>query len=276
MNPHQAHQSSPFAIFASFWTNRQLIWQMTRREIVGRYRGSLIGGAWSLIYPLLMLAIYTFIFSVVFKSRWGEEQNESKGEFAIILFAGMIVFNIFSEVVTRAPGLIISNVNFVKKVVFPLEILPWVAMGSSLFQAGASLLVLLIVQLLFKGALPWTLLLLPLILLPLVMFSMGLAWFLAAIGVYVRDIGQITSVIMTILMFLSALFYPISALPQEYHRFLRFNPLVTIIAESRKVLVFAVSPDWDVWANLVTSSLLIAFAGFWWFQKVRKGFADVL
>jgi lipopolysaccharide transport system permease protein len=276
MNPHRAHPTSPVAIFTSLRTNRQLIWQMTKREIAGRYRGSLIGGAWSFIYPLLMLAIYTFVFSVVFKSRWGGDKNESKTEFAIILFAGMIVYNIFSEVVNRAPSLIIANTNFVKKVVFPLEILPWVSMGASLFHAGASLLVLLVAQLLFKTSIPWTILLFPFVLLPLIMFSMGLAWFLASTGVFVRDVGQITSVITTILMFLSALFYPITALPPEYQSWLRFNPLVSIISESRKVLVLAVYPDWSDWAVLFCISLLVAFTGFWWFQKVRKGFADVI
>ncbi len=249
---------------------------MTWREIADRYRGSLIGGAWTFIYPLLMLAIYTFVFSVVFNSRWGVGQNESKADFAIILFAGMIVFNIFSEVVNRAPSLVINNVNYVKKVVFPLEILPWVAMGTSLFHAAASLLVLLTAQLLLRTALPWTVLLLPLVLLPLILLCMGLAWFLAAIGVFVRDIGQITSVVTTVIMFLSALFYPTSALPPQYLPWLQFNPLIPIIAESRKVLVFSVSPDWRSLGILFAISLVGAFMGFWWFQKVRKGFADVL
>ena len=276
MNPHRAHPASPLAIFTSLWNNRQLILQMTQREIAGRYTGSLIGSAWSFIHPLLMLIIYTFVFSVVFKARWGTNENESKTEFAIILFAGMIVFNIFSEVVNRAPSLILSNVNYVKKVVFPLEILPWVALGTSLFHAGASLLVLLAVQLLFKVMLPWTVILFPLVLLPLIFFSMGLAWFLAAMGVFIRDIGQITSVVTTVLMFLSALFYPVSALPREYQAVLSFNPLVFLISESRKVLVFAAMPAWGDWVVLLLVSLTIASLGFWWFQKVRKGFADVI
>ena len=276
MNPHRAHPASPLAIFTSLWNNRQLILQMTQREIAGRYTGSLIGSAWSFIHPLLMLIIYTFVFSVVFKARWGADENESKTEFAIILFAGMIVFSIFSEVVNRAPSLILSNVNYVKKVVFPLEILPWVALGASLFHAGASLLVLLAVQLLFKVMLPWTVILFPLVLLPLIFFSMGLAWFLAAMGVFIRDIGQITSVVTTVLMFLSALFYPVSALPREYQAVLSFNPLVFLISESRKVLVFAAMPAWGDWVVLLLVSLTIASLGFWWFQKVRKGFADVI
>ncbi len=276
MDPHQAHPASPRAMFESLWRNRQLIAQLTRRDVASRYRGSMIGLAWSFINPLLMLAIYTFVFSVIFKSHWGSAENESKMDFAIILFAGMIVFGIFSEMVNRAPGLIISNVNYVKKVVFPLEVLPWVALGSTLFHSLISLIALLLVQAIFKFSLPWTIILLPLVLLPLVFFSMGLAWFLAAMGVFLRDTGQITGVITTVLMFLSAIFYPVTSLPLEYQGWLKLNPLVFIVTESRNVLVFGKTPDWVSLGAALLASLLIASAGFWWFQKVRKGFADVI
>src|SRR5215207_722346 len=276
MNPHQAHPASPIALFKSFWRNRQLIWQMTQREIAARYRGSLIGLAWSFVNPLLMLLVYTFVFSVVFKARWGTGENESKADFAIILFTGMIVFGLFAEIVNRAPGQIIANANYVKKVVFPLEILSWVSLGSVLFHSIVSLVVLLIAQLIINLSLPWTVVLLPLVLLPLIFASLGVAWFLAALGVYVRDIGQITTVFTTVLMFISAVFYPLSALPETYQGWLRLNPLVLIITESRKVLVFGSLPDW-LWLGIaLLMGFVMAFAGFWWFQKTRKGFADVL
>lgn len=276
MNPHQDHPATLVAMFKSLWRNRQLVWQMTRREVVGRYRGSLIGLAWSFLNPLLMLVVYTFVFSVIFKARWGGDVNETKTDFAIILFAGMIVFGLFSEIINRAPGLIVSNVNFVKKVVFPLEILPWVTLGSVLFHSFVSLIVLLLVQLTLKFFLPWTVLLFPLVLLPLIFASMGAAWFLASIGVYVRDIGQVMGVFTTVLMFLSAVFYPVSSLPETYQFWLRLNPLVLIITESRKVLVYGSLPDWPSLGAGMLAGLLIAAAGFWWFQKTRKGFADVL
>ena len=276
MNPHQDHPATLVAMFKSLWRNRQLVWQMTRREVVGRYRGSLIGLAWSFLNPLLMLVVYTFVFSVIFKARWGGDVNETKTDFAIILFAGMIVFGLFSEIINRAPGLIVSNVNFVKKVVFPLEILPWVTLGSVLFHSFVSLIVLLLVQLTLKFFLPWTVLLFPLVLLPLIFASMGAAWFLASIGVYVRDIGQVMGVFTTVLMFLSAVFYPVSSLPETYQFWLQLNPLVLIITESRKVLVYGSLPDWPSLAAGMLAGLLIAAAGFWWFQKTRKGFADVL
>jgi lipopolysaccharide transport system permease protein len=209
MNPHQAPSPTPVAMFVSLWRNRQLIWQMTHREVVGRYRGSVLGLAWSFFNPVLMLIVYTFVFSVVFKARWNVSGGESKTDFAIILFTGMIVFNLFAEIVNRAPGLIIYNVNYVKKVVFPLEILSWVALGSVLFHSLVSLSVLLLAQFILNQSLPWTVMLFPLVLFPLILSSLGAAWFLAAIGVYVRDVGQITGVITTILMFLSAVFYPL-------------------------------------------------------------------
>ena len=275
MNAHQIPSPTPSAMFMSLWRNRLLIGQMTRREIAARYRGSMIGLAWSFINPLLMLVVYTFVFSVVFKARWGIEQ-ESRADFAILLFAGMIVFGLFAEMINRAPVQIVSNANYVKKVVFPLEILSWVSLGSVLFHSLVSLAVLLLVQLIVNVYLPWTVILLPLVLLPLVFASLGGAWFLASLGVYVRDIGQITTVFTTVLMFMSAVFYPISALPETYQRWMRLNPLVLIITESRKVLVLGTLPDWFWLGIAFIMGLTIAFAGFWWFQKTRKGFADVL
>ncbi len=276
MNPHKTHEASPITMFSSLWRNRQLIWQMTRREVAGRYRGSLLGLAWSFLNPLLMLLVYTFVFSVVFKSRWGVSAGESQADFAIILFAGMIVFSFFAEIVNRAPGMIISNVNYVKKVVFPLEILPWVALGSVLFHSLVSLVVLLLLQLIVNFTLPWTALLFPLVLLPLVFACMGLAWFLAALGVFVRDVGQITNVFTTVFMFLSAVFYPLTALPQKYQNILQLNPLVLIIAESRNVLIFGKLPNWTSLGITLLIGFGMALAGFWWFQKMRKGFADVI
>jgi len=276
MNAHQAPSATPIAMVESFWRNRHLIWQMTRREIAGRYQGSVIGLTWSFINPLLMLIVYTFVFSVVFKARWGTNGNESKADFAIILFAGMIVFNLFAEVVNRSPAQIVSHPNYVKKVVFPLEILSWVYLGSVLFHSLVSLVVLLLAQLIINLSLPWTIVLFPLVLLPLILASLGVAWFLAALGVYVRDIGQMTTVFTTILMFISAVFYPLSALPEVYQRWLRLNPLALIINESRKVLIFGSLPDWRWLAIALFIGLFIALAGFWWFQKTRKGFADVL
>lgn len=276
MNPHHQHPASIVALFSSLWRNRLLILQMSKREVVGRYRGSAMGLAWSFFNPLLLLVVYTFVFSVVFKARWGTDGAESKGEFAILIFVGMIVHGLFAECVNRAPGLILANVNYVKKVVFPLEVLPWVAMGATLFHTGISLVVLLLVQLILSHNLPWTAVLLPLIVLPLVLVSMGFAWFLAATGVFVRDIAQTTGIFTTVLMFLAPVFYPISNLPPEYQSWLRLNPLTSIIEEARQVLIWGKMPDWAGLGIYFAVSLIFAWMGFWWFQKTRKGFADVL
>ena len=175
---------------------------------------------WSLFTPLFMLAVYTFVFGTVFKARWTPPDTPAAGaehataEFAIVLFAGLIVFQLFGEVITRAPGLVLANVSYVKKVVFPLEILPVVAMASALFHSGVSLLVLFAAMLGFNGSIPVTAVLLPIVLAPYTGLILGLAWFLASLGVYVRDIGQILSTLVTALMFLSPIFFPPSALPE--------------------------------------------------------------
>ena len=265
-----------FSIFHSFKRNHRLIFEMTKREIKKRYQGSVLGLAWSFINPLLMLIVYTFVFSVVFKARWGVSENESRIDFAIILFVGLIIFGIFSEAVNQAPGLILSNVNYVKRVIFPLEILSLISLGSILFHSFVSLSILVVVQLLFKGFLSPTILLLPLTILPIVFLSLGFSWFFSALGVFIRDIGQILGVIITVLMFTSAIFFPLSALPENYQVLLRLNPIAMIIEECRNILIYGQSPDWFIAGALLISSLLVAFAGFWWFQKTRKGFADVL
>jgi lipopolysaccharide transport system permease protein len=276
INPHAAHSTSLVALCKSLWRNRQLIVQMTKREVIGRYRGSVMGLAWSFFNPLLMLVVYTFVFSVIFKSKWGTAADESQSSFAIILFAGLIVYNLFAEMVNRAPTLILSNVNYVKKVIFPLEILPVVGLGATLFHSLVSLLVLLAAILLINGSLVWTAIYFPLILLPLLIGTLGVALFLASIGVFVRDVGQTVGIFTTVLMFLSPIFFPISSLPKNFQTLELFNPLTFVIGQSRAVLIFGKQPDWNGLAIYAGVSLMVAWLGYWWFQKTRKGFADVL
>lgn len=248
---------------------------MTRRDVAGRYRGSMMGMLWSFLNPLLMLAVYTFVFSVVFQTRWGHG-DASKTDFAILLFAGMIVHALFAECVNRAPGLVLGNTSYVKKVVFPLEILPWVALASTLFHTAVSVLVLLLFFAIVHFYIHWTVIFLPLVLLPLAFLTMGVTWFLASAGVYLRDVGQTTGLVTTAMMFLSPVFYPASALPEGYRRLLHLNPLTFIIEQVRDVLVWGKMPDWPGLALYFVVSLVVAWFGFFWFQKTRKGFADVL
>jgi lipopolysaccharide transport system permease protein len=222
-----------------------------------------------------MLAVYTFVFSVVFKARWGGG-GDSKTEFAVVLFAGMIVYALFAECINRAPNLIVSNANYVKKVVFPLEILPWVALGSALFHTIVSLSVWLVFYLAINASLHWTVLLLPLVLLPLIMFTMGICWFLASLGVYLRDVAQTVGIFTTILMFLSPVFFPVASLPLAFRPFIYANPLTFVIEQTRDVLIWGKLPDWSMLATSMIASALVACIGFAWFQKTRRGFADVL
>lgn len=275
MNPHLAKSGSPKALLSSLWIHRSLAYQLAKREVVGRYRGSVAGLAWSFFNPLLMLAVYTFVFSVIFQARWSGLEG-GKGSFAIVLFVGVLVHGIFAECLNRAPGLIMANTNYVKRVMFPLEILPWVAMGSALFHAFISLIVLILAQLLVFGSVPWTALLLPLILAPLVLTTMGVTWIFAAFGVYLRDIGQITVVITTVALFLSPVFYPVTALPEKYRVVFLMNPLTFIIEQSREVMIWGRLPDWSGLVLYIAASLAVASIGFWTFQKMRRGFADVL
>lgn len=261
--------------FHAIYTYRDLIYNLIRRDISGRYRGSFLGMLWSLLNPLLMLGIYTFVFSVVFQARWGSTET-SRTDFALILFAGLMVFNLFSETINRAPGLVLGNVNYVKKVVFPLEILPIVSMGAALFQFSISFLVWLVFMIIFRGAPPPTIFLLPLILLPFVIMTLGFCWFLASIGVYVRDIGQIIGVVVTVLMFLSPLFYSVTALPEIYRTFMFLNPLTFVIEQSRAAMIFGSGISWLGWAIYLVAAILVAWMGFIWFVKTKKGFADVI
>jgi lipopolysaccharide transport system permease protein len=276
MIPYNRSPASATEPIRSFWRHRTLISQLTKREIVGRYRGSLLGLAWSFLHPILMLAVYTFVFSVVFKARWGIGSEETKATFAIVLFVGLIVHGLFAEVTNRAPGLVLSNVTYVKRVVFPLEVLPWVTMGSALFHTAISLFVLLIAQLVLTQQFHLTSFLFPILALPLFLATMGLAWFLAATGVYLRDIGHVVGIVTTVMLFLAPVFYPISALPEPYRPILYLNPLTFVIEEGRRVLLSGDLPDWGGWAVYLGISVFLAWAGFSWFQKARKGFADVL
>lgn len=263
----------------SLWGKRHLIMEMVRREVVGRYRGSAMGLLWSLLNPLFMLVVYTFVFSVVFKAKWSGPAvtaDESRGQFAVILLAGMIVHGLFAEVVNRAPALVLGNVNYVKRVIFPLEILPVVSMGAALFHAMVSVLVLLGAFFVVNGFVPWTIVFLPIILLPLMMMTLGVAWVLASIGVFMRDVGQIVGVMTTVLMFLSPVFFPVSAVPESLQPWMLLNPLTFIIEQTRAVLIWGRLPDWWGWLAYMGAAIVVAWLGYVWFQKTRKGFADVL
>ncbi|TPJ28386.1 ABC transporter permease [Mesorhizobium sp. B2-7-2] len=259
---------------------RELVFLLIGREVAGRYRGSALGLLWSLINPLFMLAVYTFVFGVVMKSRWAvpghESATHSTGEFAIILFCGLIVFQFFAEVVSQAPGLIVANANYVKKIVFPIQILPVVSAGAALFHAVVSLLVLLVFAYVVFGAIPLTLVLAPVVFAPLIVMVLGIAWTLASIGVYFRDMNQIVTPFVTATVFLSPVFFQRTALPDWLQPWLSLNPISVPVESFRSVVIFGVQPDWVALGNYSLVGIVIAFLGYQFFQKTRRGFADVL
>jgi lipopolysaccharide transport system permease protein len=258
------------------WRYKTLIWQLLRRDIHSRYRGSALGLLWSLATPILLLLIYTFVFQYIFKARWNDTSGETTSSFAMILFLGLSLHSILSEVVTKSSQLITTNPNFVKKIVFPLEILPWVNLLGALFNFSICLLLLLIVMFFKMGSIPLTALLLPVILLPYLIMLMGIGWILAALGVYVRDIQQVTGTLSTLLLFLSPVFYSVSSLSEDLRILISLNPLTFVVETSRKMFFYDQLPSLDGLLIYTAVALLIACLGFFFFKKVRPGFSDVL
>ena len=269
------HAASPAAMFSRLYRQRGLLAELVRQDFLGRYKGSIMGVAWSLLNPLLMLAIYTTVFSVAFKARWGEG-DDSKVGFALVLFSGMIVHSFFAECLNRAPGLIVSHANFVKKVVFPLEILPWMALLSALLHFVVSFAVLLAFCVLAGVAVHAGVVLVPVIMLPLVLMTIGLSWILASLGVYLRDLSQVVAMISTVALFLAPVFYPVQNLPPDFQTLIHWNPITLPIVQLRDAVLWDRPLDWAAWGAALAVGIALCYLGYWWFQKTRRGFADVL
>ena len=255
--------------------NLHLLVQLTKRDILSRYRGSLLGVLWSVLTPLFMLAVYTLVFGSIFKARWSVPE-EGNVNFALILFCGLTAYNIFAETISRAPGIIVGNPNYIKKVVFPLAILPITVLGSALMNAAIGMGIILVAQLLLSGTLHWTIIYLPIVLLPLILFALGLSWFLAALGVYVRDVVQVVPVFVTAMLFLTPVFYPTSALPQKIQFLGYFNPLGYVVEDVRRIILWGYQPNWSWLGFGLLLGIVSALIGYLWFQKTRSGFADVV
>lgn len=266
---------SPIAPYIGLLNHGKLVYELTRRDVSGRYRGSVAGSLWAFFTPLLMLAIYSFVFGYIFKSKWTSAESGNVG-FPIVLFAGLIFSNFMSECLSRAPTLITSNPNYVKKVVFPLEVLPWVAVGTALFHALISFVVLLLVMVLTGTSVHLTILLLPALFVMFLPIVAGLSWLLAAMGVYFRDLQQIMAVVTTALVFLAPIFYPRSMLPEQMRWVLSLNPLTFVVETARGLMLWGEVPSpWTV-AGYMAVSLLVAWIGWAAFQLTRRGFADVI
>lgn len=255
-------------------SHRALVWQLVKREVQAKYRGSVLGLTWTFLTPLLMLAVYTFVFREIFKARWGSGEGGGV-EFAIYAFAGLVALSWFSEVIGRAPRLVLEQPNLVKRVVFPLPLLAWVAVGSGTLTLLINAFVLLVASV-AAGYAHLTAVWLPLVWLPLLPLMLGLTWFLSALGVYLRDVGQVIGLMLTLLMFLSPVFYPASALPAKMQPWLFLNPLTLIMEQTRAVLLLGQMPDFSALLISFLAGTVVAVLGAIWFQTTRKGFADVL
>ncbi len=264
------------SLLRSVVAHRELILRLSAREVTQRFQGSLLGIAWMVLTPLLTAAVFTFVFSAVFQTRWGGTTPTGPFDFAILLLVGMAVHGIFAEAVGRAPTVILAQASYVTKVVFPIEVLPVVAVLTSLVNAFVTVGIVVIGQFLLNGVLHWTALFWPLVIAPYLIFVVALAMFFAACGVFLRDLSQIVALLVTVTLFLTPIFYPLDAVPGAFRMVMRLNPLTSIVEQSRTVIVFGGMPDF-VSLGLYTLCSLAALAfAYWLFQRLRPGFADVL
>lgn len=278
MRSEERYSASLLRLPAALWQHRSLILTLARREVVGRYKGSLFGVLWSFISPLLMLSVFTFVFGEIFQARWGTPGQQASGhlEFAVALFAGLLQYNLLAECVSKAPHLITSQPNYVKKIVFPLETLAVVSLVAALFHFGVAYAIILVLTALSDWQFHWTVLYTPVIMAPFAFMVLGISWALAALGVYVRDIGQIVPPALTALMFLSPVFYPLSSVSPRLHALYQLNPLTTLIEQVRSTLLFGNSPDWSLLLPYSGVCLMVGVTGYAIFQHTRQGFADVI
>jgi len=271
----QRYRADLLYIPVSIVEHRFVIGQLAKRAILGRYRGTVLGLLWSLITPLLLLAVYTFVFGTILQVRW-VSQSGGNAEFAAILFSGMLVHGILAECLTQASTLIVSNPQYVKKVVFPLEALPWVTVISAFFQGVISTGILLAYLFFVQGSIPWTAVLFPIPLFVLAFVCIAVGWLISATAVYLKDIAQMMGLLSTVLFFMAPILYPKTALPAEFQILLYLNPLTYIIEQFRAVVLWGELPNWNGLGLYGVASVVVAWASLAWFQKTRRGFADVL
>ncbi|WP_426700835.1 ABC transporter permease [Rhodanobacter sp. Col0626] len=264
------YATAPVLSIARQWS---LYRRMVARDLSLRYRGSVLGAVWSMLNPLSLLVVFSFVFGVVLNARWGVMPGAN---FPLLLFAGLVPFIFLSESITRAPMLILENSNYVKKVVFPLELLPFVVTGSALVNLGIALLILLLGQLWVMGGITYNWIFVPLVMAPLAMLATGVVMFMSSLGVFIRDLAQMTSVITMLLMYMSPILFPISMVPPAYRPFLSLNPLTLPVTQLRQVTLEGRSPDWAALGIYYLVAYTVLVIGFWWFWRTKKGFADVI
>ena len=265
----------------AFW---RLLWQLGCRDVQTRYKGSVLGLLWSLITPILTVALYTFLFSGIFHAQWGEDFGSAKaldaspshGQYALILFTGLMLHTFLADIMQRAGWVVTQQANLVKKVVFPLHVLPAVVVFASVFQIMVSLAVLLMALLIMGQSAHLSWVGLPVLLLPFVILGLGLSWLLGALGVFLRDLNQLMGWLVTALLFSAPVLYPLKTVSQSMGAWLYLNPLTYMVEEWRQVIYAGAWPHWDQWGIYLLCSLVFAAFGYGVFGKMKKGFADVL
>lgn len=274
MATSQLRSASPFDVFTAIMGRRELVKQLAARDIAAKFRGSVLGVAWVVINPLIMLAVYSFVFRQVLAVRWGEGTTGT--DFVLMLFTGLILFGFLSECLTRAPGVMLENTAFIKKVVFPLEVLPAVAVASAGVTFVVGLATLLVFRLALTGTIGWTTLFILPVFAPLALFGLGVSWLLASLGVFLRDLKQFMGGFALMLMFMSPIFFPLDAIPPDFQPIYLANPLTTLIEQARNVLIRDLPPDWSVLSALTLGAWLFSWLALLWFRRTQRGFADVV
>lgn len=271
---HASRWPGPLAPFDALIAHGHLIGQLAWRRIVVRYRGSLLGLAWSVVSPLLTLAIFTLVFGVMFGSRWTDDANTV--QYALLLYLGLCVFWLVSECIGEATSVIADHASYVKKVVFPIEVLPWILVVTALFHIAIRLAIFVVAWAVFEGRPPLTLIWLPGVLVPLVFASVGLSYVIACAGALVRDLREGMSLLLTALMFLSPILYPLHSVPEAFRPLILLNPLTLPVEQVREVAAFGTSPDLGSWGLAVLVSWALAWLGAAAFARMRGVFADVV
>ncbi|HEY3825738.1 MAG TPA: ABC transporter permease [Bryobacteraceae bacterium] len=261
----------------SLWRHRSLMRTMVRRDILSRYRGSFGGAFWAVLNPLMLMLTYFFVFGLVLRQRFGNDN--SPAAYAVYFLAGMLPWLAFSEAVGRSPFIMVEHRGFIKKLLFPVETLPVNLVFSGLVTEFFGIILFALALLLMKGHLPATVLYLPLLVIPQILLTAGICWFLAALGVFVRDLAQINGYLLTVWFFLTPICYAetdLKKLPPFALHILTKNPIFILVRGYRSVLLESKAPDWTALAWLTGASILVFLFGHAWFYKLRKSFADLI
>ena len=264
----------PFAF--DLWAQRELLWQFTLRNVELRHKGSHLGLIWSFRNPLLMLGLYVLVFGYVFGGSFGVRSDETKLDYALGVFMGLALFHFIGEVLATSPSLIVSNPNFVKKVVFPLEILPASGVGGAAFHMMVSLGLFLLGLQFFGNGLHLGVLWLPIIVLPILFLCLGIAWFFSALGVFFRDVGQIMQFLTLALMYASGVFNSARKFPPSAWAFLRFNPILLAVELARDAVLWQRPLNFHHLAYTYVFGLTACYLGYAAFRRMKPAFADVL